>query len=202
MQDGANSSDNFSIRQLFSDDINHKKSKLISILHHINIICYCYAAVCGRASGPQVSAPLGTAGNGWICCTDDHRSCLAGMQIIHIYLNAMVLMFRVTNHSNSHPCGPKVYNIFDLMALLPISLTGKIRLDVLHEHRSNLCIRGLLWDWTGPNPMVYCGWTVQSRTKTLCICCCWILQLDSELYRGHVLPICWGKRPVRIISRK
>ncbi len=83
------------------------------------MICYCYAAVCGRASGPQVSASLGTAGNGWICCTDDHRSCLAGMQIIHIYLNAMVLMFIVTNHSNSHPCGPKVYNIFDLMLYCP-----------------------------------------------------------------------------------
>lgn len=49
--------------------------------------------------------------------------------------------------------------------------------------------------------MVHCGWTVQSRPKTLCFCCSWILQLDCKLYRGHVLSVCRGKRPVGIIRR-
>lgn len=120
----------------------------------------------------------------------------------NIYLPKWLsVSFGVINHSDSHPCDPKVYNIFNLTALFPISLTGEIWLDVLHKHHSYLWVCGLLWDWTWPHPMVHCGWTVQSRPKTLGFCCSWILQLDRKLYCGHVLSVCRGKRPMGIIRR-
>lgn len=49
--------------------------------------------------------------------------------------------------------------------------------------------------------MVHCGWTVQSRPKTLGFRRRWILQLDRKLYRGHVLSVCRGERPVGINRR-
>lgn len=165
------------------------------------MICYPYAAVCGGASGPQVPAPLGTAGNGWICCIDDHCSCLAGMHIIYIYINGQVSVSELLIIYGVIVVVQRFTVYLICWLCCPSLLTGKGSLDVVHKHRGYLWVCGLLWDWTRPHPMVHCGWTVQSRPKTLGFCCRWILQLDRKLYRGHVLSVCGGERPVGINRR-
>lgn len=97
-------------------------SFVICVVIHRCLLMFC-AAVCGGAGGPQVSTPLGTAGNGWICYTDDHRPRPSGTQM--------------RPHSHHFSTDVNIYLKF-------CTFIGPAGVDVLREHCSHLRVRGVL----------------------------------------------------------